>query len=423
MGKFAGAAKEMAVAWRYGVSDIVDGYVFVFNLLNWPISVWFSVLTIVLIPIIIDAKKKCPEDLQIFIEEFFGFSLICGVIVGCAFGLVLPAMLVENWMNLENSITNEALKIVVNLSLIVPFGFVIGYFSILMMINGSHSNTLLEAIPATLILFSLVLPREWLDQPLILGTVVGFLAHLIVLLLMSNNKKHFIRPRITMTASIWKNIWPAISITIAGQLVMSLSSIVDQIFMARLGSGTLSSFGYANKIMALILGVGALAISRATLPIFSEKINDNVKDAYQASLFWSKTMMVLSCAIVVIVWFGSELIVSVLFERGEFTGDDTKSISILLKYSLLQLPLYMAGLVLVSVLSGAKKYIFIASTSFVNLTVKVILNSLLVDKFGVHGIIISTVVMIAVSAIISYVGVIMEISKLSKSKIQTCQLK
>ena len=36
LGKATGAAKEMAVAWRYGVSPIVDAYVFVFNLLAWP---------------------------------------------------------------------------------------------------------------------------------------------------------------------------------------------------------------------------------------------------------------------------------------------------------------------------------------------------------------------------------------------------
>ena len=57
--KFAGAAKEMAVAWRYGVSATVDAYVFVFNLINMPVSIWFSVLTVVLIPII--AKYRISD--------------------------------------------------------------------------------------------------------------------------------------------------------------------------------------------------------------------------------------------------------------------------------------------------------------------------------------------------------------------------
>ena len=32
--KIIGAVKEMAVAWQYGVSDIIDGYLFIFNLVN-----------------------------------------------------------------------------------------------------------------------------------------------------------------------------------------------------------------------------------------------------------------------------------------------------------------------------------------------------------------------------------------------------
>ena len=48
-GKLAGAAKEVAIAWRYGVSEEVDAYLLVLNLVSWPVGVWFSVLTVVLV--------------------------------------------------------------------------------------------------------------------------------------------------------------------------------------------------------------------------------------------------------------------------------------------------------------------------------------------------------------------------------------
>ena len=47
VGKLAGAAKEMTIAYRYGVSDQVDAYLFIYNLISWPVGVWFSILTIV----------------------------------------------------------------------------------------------------------------------------------------------------------------------------------------------------------------------------------------------------------------------------------------------------------------------------------------------------------------------------------------
>ena len=42
-----GAFKEMTIAWRYGVSEIVDVYLFVFSLVLWPFGIWYSVISAV----------------------------------------------------------------------------------------------------------------------------------------------------------------------------------------------------------------------------------------------------------------------------------------------------------------------------------------------------------------------------------------
>ena len=52
IGRLASAGKEVTIAWRYGVSETVDAYVLVFNLLNMPVLVWFTVLTAVLVPLV-----------------------------------------------------------------------------------------------------------------------------------------------------------------------------------------------------------------------------------------------------------------------------------------------------------------------------------------------------------------------------------
>src|SRR5215475_2002035 len=78
LSKLAGAAKEMAIAWRYGVSEVVDAYLFIFNLLNWPIVVWFSVLSVVLIPLAARVREKNPKDLPRFRAELLGLTLVLG---------------------------------------------------------------------------------------------------------------------------------------------------------------------------------------------------------------------------------------------------------------------------------------------------------------------------------------------------------
>ena len=59
LGKLAGAAKEMTIAYRYGVSDQVDAYLFIYNLISWPVGVWSSILTIVLVPLAARIRQDC----------------------------------------------------------------------------------------------------------------------------------------------------------------------------------------------------------------------------------------------------------------------------------------------------------------------------------------------------------------------------
>src|SRR5262245_35463925 len=78
LSKSAGAAKEMAVAWRYGVSEVVDSYLFIFNLVSWPVVVWFSVLSVVLVPLAATIREGKPKDLCRFRAELLGLTFLLG---------------------------------------------------------------------------------------------------------------------------------------------------------------------------------------------------------------------------------------------------------------------------------------------------------------------------------------------------------
>ena len=74
---------------------------------------------------------------------------------------------------------------------------------------------------------------------------------------------------------------------IAGQAIAGLSVIIDQFLAARIGAGAASSLSYASRVMALILGMGAIGISRATLHVFSEVHETNRRALHGLALRWS----------------------------------------------------------------------------------------------------------------------------------------
>src|SRR5690554_3724611 len=78
LGKAAGAFKEMAVAYRYGISDVVDAYQFTMVMANWiPVTI-VGVFSVVLIPVLVHAKDHHQKQRQRFIGELLGLMLLLG---------------------------------------------------------------------------------------------------------------------------------------------------------------------------------------------------------------------------------------------------------------------------------------------------------------------------------------------------------
>ena len=86
VGRCAGAAKEMAIAWRFGVNPEVDGYLFVLTLVTLPSALWFSVLTAVLVPMVSSWPNRWSAALQRFARELLLFTMALGVLLAAYAG-------------------------------------------------------------------------------------------------------------------------------------------------------------------------------------------------------------------------------------------------------------------------------------------------------------------------------------------------
>lgn len=105
VGKLTSAAKEMTIAYRYGVSDQVDAYLFIFNLINWPVGVWSGILTIVLVPLAARIRQTAPAELPRFRAELFAFTLVLGCDLALLFWFGLPMLLRPSWLGLSILVT------------------------------------------------------------------------------------------------------------------------------------------------------------------------------------------------------------------------------------------------------------------------------------------------------------------------------
>lgn len=394
-GKFAGAAKEMAIAWRYGISSEVDAYVFLFSLINVPISIWFSVLAVVLVPLVAENLQEKNTRLYKFQRELFGIALAVGVVLLLISWFLIPIIMESSKLGMSKQVITDVNQMVVGLSLVAPIGIMISVLSAWMLAYGRHTNTLFEAVPAIIILgFVLVLPAG-VDQPLVWGTVFGFGLHLVLLAAALNFKGNlnYQIPRFSFSSPIWSGFWGAAGVIAIGQGLIALSGVIDQLFAARLGDGALSTLSFSGRILALILGIGAMAIARATLPVFSKLNVDSPGNTITLAWFWGKIMLIFGIGVSLLFWACAPTLVKILFERGAFTAADTVEVYRVLRASLYQIPFYFSGLVFYSLFSSMQRYKVVACVLAISISIKCIIIVPLASQFGLAGIQVSNAAM------------------------------
>jgi peptidoglycan biosynthesis protein MviN/MurJ (putative lipid II flippase) len=189
----------------------------------------------------------------------------------------------------------------------------------------------------------------------------------------------------------------ALGLLLLGQVVMNLSILVDQYFAAGLAEGAISSIGYANRILAMVLGIVATALTRATLPVFSRSGAGAGAQARSLANRWAALMIGAGLMVAMAGWILAPWGVRLLFQRGTFTSGDSAVVTHLLRLGLLQLPFYFSSLVLVSLQSSLGRYGLIMATGVLGLGVKVAGNFLLLPVLGTGALMLSTTLVYGVN--------------------------
>jgi putative peptidoglycan lipid II flippase len=386
LGKLISAAKEMVVAYRYGLAAEVDAYQFLFNLVSWPLGVWASVLTAVLVPLAARMRGADPDGLPRFRAELFGLTLVLGLGLALAGWLGISTVLGVDQTGLPARTTALAQAALPGLILMLPLGMIVALQSAWMLAAGRHLNTLLESVPMLFIAAAILTFPSGGIAPLVWGTVVGSMCHLLTLLVPMARRQELETPRLTHASPSWRLFWRGFGIMAIGQALISFTVVIDQFYAVALGPGSIATLGYANRVLSLILSLAAVAVSRATLPVFSQARPGAAGELYEVARYWTRLMFVAGIAVMLIGHVLAPWAIALLFERGQFSARDTVVVAEVLRYGLPQLPFYLPVMVLVSYALSQRRYGLIFCSGVIGCAGKVIGNILLVPALGVNGI-------------------------------------
>lgn len=386
LGKLLSAAKEMAVAWRYGLAAEVDAYQYLYNLVSWPIGIWASVLTAVLVPLAARMRASHPGELPRFRAELLGFALMLGLGLAGLAWLGIHWMLTRAGTGLPPATVRFAQAALPGLILLLPLGLLIALQSAWMLSARRHVNTLLDSVPTIFISAAILAFPAGGIAPLVWGTVAGGACHLLSLLAPMARRGELERPAFVRASPQWSWFWQGFGIMIAGQALMSFTVIIDQFYAVGLGTGAIATLGYANRVLSLILGLAAIAVSRATLPVFSQSAADGSAGAHAVAAWWARLMFLAGLAVMALSYVLAPWAIRLLFERGQFSAADTAVVAEALRYGLPQLPFYFSSMVLVSYALSQRRFGLIFWSGVIGCAGKILGNVLLVPPLGINGI-------------------------------------
>jgi putative peptidoglycan lipid II flippase len=246
-------------------------------------------------------------------------------------------------------------------------------------------------IPLVTIGFLYSRGKEWGIYALAVGTVVGFLLELALL-----------APGVRRLGLSFLPRWHGVDSTLAGVLkqylpmvvgafLMGCTGMVDQSMAAHLGSGSVASLSYGNKIVAPLLGIGSLSIGTVVFPHFSRMVvARDWKGVHTTLKRFGFVVLCVTVPVTLGLIFWSTPLVRLLFERGAFQAGDTLVVSHIQIFLVAQIPFYLLTILVVRLLSSVNKNAVLMQAAMINLVLKVILNIVLVRWMGVAGIGLST---------------------------------
>jgi putative peptidoglycan lipid II flippase len=173
-----------------------------------------------------------------------------------------------------------------------------------------------------------------------------------------------------------------------GAGVYQVSVFIDTFFLARIGTGAVSWFNYADRLNQLPLGVIGAAIGTAILPQVSRHVD--VGEADQAARVQGQAaeLAMLLCLPAALALAVTALpLVSAIFEAGRFNASDAQNTALTLSLIALGLPAYVLVKVLTPGFYARRDTATPVKVAIVVLVLNVILNFLLIWGlgFGIGG--------------------------------------
>lgn len=393
--------RELAVANTFGVSDVVDAYVLAFMVPKFLVTTIADSFSVAFLPCYIRARERSGSRAAGMLLANATMRLSLGL------SLLIVALAVARPVVLDllaPSFSNEKLSLTENLySFFLPILLLSGCSRLwATILNSAERYVLTSVAPAVVpvvgIAFLMTLANELGIRALAIGILVGSLIEAAILgnrVWSSAPRTPSRRPAVRLPLRRVVHDWWPLAVS-AGLMASTIP--VDQHMAAGLGSGSVSTLAFGNRLVMFIVGTSSMALSAVLFSKFSS-LAEASRWAELSRLFhtWTRIIAILSVPATFALIVLSPPIVQVLFERGDFSTDDTSAVAGVQMLYLIQVPFYLVSTLCVRLVNSLRCNHWLTGVAVTNVILNVAGNMALIPHLGVRGIALSTSIVYASS--------------------------
>jgi putative peptidoglycan lipid II flippase len=421
--RFVGAGRDLLVATRFGTGDQAEAFLAAYTLPLFAVQVIAGSFTAAVVPTFIEVRERQGREaaqrlLSSAVALGFGLLLVTALVMG-ALSSQLMLLLGSHFSPEKQALTRRLFLELLPLVLIGGTGLM---WSVLL--NAGEKFALSALAPAVTPLVPLALlvafGAKFGVELVVVGTLIGALgeAALVGAGLVAQGwrpwpKWHGYSPSVRQIVGQYLPM-------VAGASIMASNPIVDQAMAALLGPGNVSSLNYGNKVVGLVVQLGAMSLSTAVLPHFARMVAVGEWAQLRATFrTYTRLTLAVTVPLTLALIVLSHPIVRLVFQRGAFVAADTEVVARVQALSLLQVPFYVAATLVVRLLSSLKANHVLMWGAVVNVAVNVSLDYLLMRRMGVAGIALSTAAVYAVSYTFLRINLGLRLSRRAQNAEQT----
>lgn len=393
--------REVIVARDFGVGRSVDAFVVAYLIPSFAVAIVAGSANAALIPTYVRIREtRSARDADRLAGTILSVVIAALIVMAALLAIAMPTLLKVLAPGFDRSTGDLALRLSYVLLALIPLS---GAASVFAAVLNSHRRFAFAALAPLaspcFAVVALLIGRGALGiSALATGLVFGGLGELTLVIYASIRTGSSIRPRRLTLSPEMRTVMQQWAPVALGAAAMSTSPLIDQAMASTLGVGSVSALAYGSKLVTLVISVTALAVGTVFTPYLSKMLAENDFAAVRRTVI--RYVWWIGCAtvpVVVAVEVFSRPIVSLLFGRGAFSEADVTTVAEVQRLFAIQLPFYVAGMVLVRLIASLRANRLILWGSLINVAVNFGGNYVLMRILGVRGIALSTSIVFVVS--------------------------